>query len=787
LIKQNNNVVIVTATASGKTLCYNLPVFNKILNDKGTRALYLFPTKALAHDQLAVLKRITKYIDECSIKGRDTNTIITSTYDGDTPIRERKKLRESSNIILTNPDMLHHSILPNHTKWEQFIKCLCFIVIDEIHIYRGVFGSHVANVIRRLKRISRFYGMYPLFILTSATIGNPSNHANQLIEEPIFTIMEDGSPQCEKHFLIYNPPLIDEELGLRASLLSECVKLANHLFEHGTQTLIFGRTRRTIELLLNKLRNEINNNTNGSIKKIRAYRSGYLSKQRREIEAGLRSGEINIVVATNALELGIDIGQMRAVILAGFPGSISATWQQAGRAGRNQESSLVILIASSSPIDQYLARYPDYIFECRSEHARINADNLLILLEHLKCTVFEIPLSEDENFGSINYDGIHELLEILKREGLLHLSGINYYWKGGFSPASLISLRNASPDRYALQVKEDQKTFTLGEIDGDSVFWMVHPKAIYFHEGQSFHVDTLDIENKSATLQPLISDYYTRPQQNTELSITELIDETHVFGGKIAYGHIVVTERVTGFTRFLWENNQPIDSAELSLPPRILSTQGYLIKIQKKTVTKLRESDKWNNDPNQYGTEWGKKRALARKRDGYCCQVCGSRENDKQHHVHHIKPFRLFSSYQEANDLNNLITLCPGCHRKVENLVYIRSGLTGISYALINLAPLYLLCDTQDIGVLSESTSDLNSGNPLIVIFDRVPGGVGFSKRLFEIHYDILKHAHDLVSSCACENGCPSCVGPGGENGLGSKTESLALLEILTGNNNWSN
>jgi DEAD/DEAH box helicase domain-containing protein len=266
--------------------------------------------------------------------------------------------------------------------------------------------------------------------------------------------------------------------------------------------------------------------------------------------------------------------------------------------------------------------------------------------------------------------------------------------------------------------------------------------------------------------------------------MTEMINETQVSGGKIAYGHIIVTERVTGFTRYLWENNQLIDFTELSLPPATLATQGYFIKIQEKTVTQLRESHKWNNDPILYGTEWKKQRTLARKRDGYCCQVCGIKEDEKQHHVHHKKPFRLFSSNQEANDLNNLITLCPGCHKKVENQVYIRSGLTGISYTLVNLAPLYLMCDPKDIGVFSESTSTLNNGSPLIVIFDRVPGGIGFSKRLFEIHYDLMKHAHELVSSCACANGCPSCVGPGGENGLGSKTESVALLEILSGSTN---
>lgn len=795
-IKEGKNIVVVTGTASGKTLCYNLPVLDCMLNNSDETALYLFPTKALSQDQNAVLKSLLSQINANLGTGahinQDSNEIKCAIYDGDTPVNVRPTIRNSAHLIITNPDMLHTGILPHHTGWAQFFHGLRYVVIDEIHTYRGVFGSHVANVIRRLKRIAKFYGANPQFILTSATIGNPAELGQGLISEPVFLIDDDGAEKGEKHFLIYNPPIIDKSLGLRKSAIQAGVNLAEDLLAYGLQTIVFSRARRTVEIILTYLREQTDDlNVSNSLQKldinkmIRGYRSGYLPGQRRKIEEGLREGNVRVVVATNALELGIDIGGMEASLLVGYPGTIAATWQQAGRSGRGEKSSLAILVASPNPLDQYLAQHPEYFFSRSPEHGMINPDNLLILLGHLRCAAFELPFQAGEVFGSISPGDMQELMDFLQAEGVIHRSESKYFWMADKYPAQNVSLRSASTDTFLLQVpfeSGDNTTTlqTIGEVDASSSYWMTHPGAVYMHESTTYLVKDLDFDHHIATLQPTNTDYYTEPRQEVLVQLVEKITESEVTGGVKAYGDIQVTSQVIGFRKIRWHTNETLGLENLNMPPSELSTTGYWLGLSDETVEKLREDRLWSNTPNDYGPNWPKQRDLARARDGFRCQVCGEPEGEKTHHVHHKIPFRMFDSIEQANQLVNLITLCNSCHRKVETAVRVRSGLAGLAFTLGNLAPLFLMCDIGDLGIHSDPQSSLAGGKPAVILYDLIPGGIGLSERLYDIHIDLMDRGRELVEACECDDGCPSCVGPGGEGGSGGKRETLALLQELT-------
>jgi DEAD/DEAH box helicase domain-containing protein len=795
-IKEGKNVVVVTGTASGKTLCYNLPVLDSLLKDPEATALYLFPTKALSQDQFSVLKYLMTQITasgEATIRQiNPPASIKCAIYDGDTPVSARHIIRSQAHLILTNPDMLHTGILPHHTGWAQFFGGLRFVVIDEIHTYRGVFGSHIANVMRRLKRIANFYGAAPQFILTSATIGNPDELGQRMINEPVTLIDNDGAEKGEKHFLIYNPPIIDKSLGLRRSAIQAGVKLAGDLLAYNLQTIVFSRARRTVEIILTYLREQTSSaNIPGSKRKndpndiIRGYRSGYLPGQRRIIEEGLRNGDVRVVVATNALELGIDIGGMEASLMVGYPGTIAATWQEAGRAGRGEKSSLAVLVTSPNPLDQYLAQHPDYFFSHSPEHGMINPDNLLILLGHLRCAVFELPFNTDEVFGSLNPSDMQELMGFLQKEGVIHRSGTKYFWMADKYPAQSVSLRSASTETVLLQVQAENgdietKVQTIGEVDGSSSFWMTHPGAIYVHEGSTYLVKDLDLKNHIAILQPSNVDYYTEPRQEVIVQQVEKLAEAEVSGGVKAYGEVQVTAQVIGFRKIRWHTNETLGIENLNLPPSELSTTGYWLALSDETVGNLREDGLWSNAPNDYGRNWQKQRDLARARDGFCCQICGQPESDKAHHVHHKIPFRMFESAVQANQLANLITVCNTCHRKIETAVRVRSGLAGLAFTLGNLAPLFLMCDIGDLGIHSDPQSSLAEGKPAVILYDLIPGGIGLSERLYDIHSDLMERGRELVEACECEDGCPSCVGPGGEGGLGGKRETLALLKELS-------
>ena len=431
------NIVIVTPTASGKTLCYNLPVLNEILEKPDTRALYLFPTKALAQDQLAELHDLNTRLE---------NSFGVFTYDGDTPSDARKAIREKSHIVLTNPDMLHTGILPHHTKWTRLFENLRYIVIDELHTYRGVFGSHLCNVLRRLKRIANFYGRDPQFICCSATIGNPGELATRLLEEEVEVLNANGAPSAEKTLVFYNPPVVNRALGIRRSYITESSRVAQEFLKRDMQTMIFANSRLHTELLLTHLQ-QANPHTLGKPDTIRGYRGGYLPGERREIERGLREGRIRGVVSTSALELGIDVGSLDTVVMAGYPGTIAATWQRAGRAGRRSGSSCSVLVASSAPLDQYIVRHPDYFFGNTPEQAFIQPDNLEILINHLKCAAFELPITPEEKIGDVE---LQDLCARLSEAGYLHKAGENYHWTHEAYPADTVSLRSVTSDNFII-------------------------------------------------------------------------------------------------------------------------------------------------------------------------------------------------------------------------------------------------------------------------------------------------------------------------------------------------
>jgi DEAD/DEAH box helicase domain-containing protein len=685
-VREGKHVVTVTPTASGKTLCYNLPVLQHLLADDSARALYLFPTKALAQDQVAELQELADLM-EADIK--------THTYDGDTPPTVRQAIRNAGHIVVTNPDMLHSAILPHHTKWVKLFENVRYIVIDELHAYRGVFGSHVANVIRRLKRICRFYGSNPQFLCASATIRNPQEHAQRLIGEPVALVDDNGAPSGEKHMVFYNPPVVNRQLGIRRSSVLESQKLAALLLKSGIQTIVFARSRVRVEILLTYLQDLVKHEL--GTKSIRGYRGGYLPKLRREIERGLRSGEIRGVVSTNALELGIDIGQLQACVLNGYPGSIASTWQQSGRAGRRHSSSVTFLVASSNPLDQYLIQNPDYFFGRPPEEARIHPDNLLILLDHVKCAAYELPFEAGEQFGG---EKLEDLLEFLAEEKVLHRSGDRWYWMEQAFPANNISLRSAAQENFVIIDTTDGHR-VIGEVDRFSAPTLIHEEAIYLHEGVQYQVEKLDYPEKKAYVRQVNVDYFTDANMAVELKVLHVDREDRSGALLRQYGELTVTARPTIFKKIRLRTHENIGSGPIHLPEENLHTSGYWFSFSEEAEEGM-----------------------------------------------------------TANDM--------------------QMALLGLANVLVHLAPLHLMCDPLDIRVVPQVKSTF-SKRPTIYFYDRYPGGIGLSQRLYEIHDELMAEAGRLISGCGCLSGCPACVGPIEEVGLLGKELARKLLDRAGG------
>jgi len=576
-VQAGRNVVVVTPTASGKTLCYNLPVLNALMSEEGARAMYLFPTKALAEDQLHEFHGLVEEMG---------SEIRAFTYDGDTPQDARKAVRQRANVVLTNPDMLHTGILPHHTRWARYFENLRYVVIDELHYYRGVYGSHLANLLRRLARICEFYNCSPRYICCSATIANPRELAEALTGRPFQLVERNGAPRGEKFFVFYNPPVVNRQLGIRRSYINETRRIALEFLERDLQTLVFANNRLATEVLVTYLKDACDR---GPLppETVRGYRGGYLPRERREIERGLRDGEIRAVVATNALELGVDIGSLDAVVMAGYPGTIASTWQRAGRAGRRQGQSAAVLVASSAPLDQYIVEHPDYFFGRSPEHAYINPDNLEIFLAHLKCAAFELPIRDGEKFGPHD---VGETCHFLEESGFLHHSAGAWHWTSDTYPADATSLRSVTSDNFVV-VDMTGESKVIAEVSFPAALTMLHEKAIYIHEGRLFHVKRFEYDERKAYVTSVDCDYYTDAIDYTQVATLEQAEGEALGGARRAYGDVRVNRQIVGFKKIKFYTNENVGAGQLSMPEQEMHTTAFWLHFPADFLARLNEFD----------------------------------------------------------------------------------------------------------------------------------------------------------------------------------------------------
>ena len=574
LVGEGRSVVIPTPTASGKTLCYNLPVLDRILREPRARALYLFPTKALAQDQMLEVHDLVTDL------GVDIRTF---TFDGDTPETARRAIRSSGHIVVTNPDMLHQGILPHHTLWVKLFENLRYVVVDEVHQYRGVFGSHVANVLRRLRRIAAFYGADPQFICCSATIANPRELATRLVGDEVAAVDRNGAPRGEKHFVFYNPPVVNSELGIRQSVVKTTRRIAERFMASGVQMIVFARSRMRVELLLTYLE-RAGRRVGIRSGEVRGYRGGYLPGERRAIEQGLRDGSVGTVVSTNALELGIDIGRLDVCVMAGYAGTVASTWQQAGRAGRRQNLSAVVLVASSNPTDQYVVNHPEFFFDRSPEHATLDPDNLVILMSHLKCAAFELPFAADERYGGRR---ITEILDYLAEQRVLHLSEGRYHWMSDTYPAEEVSLRSAAPDNVVIIDRSRPGGRVIGEMDLFSAQEMLHDDAIYIHGAQQYHVDKLDWERREAHVEPVKVDHYTDAQRKSELKTLTAEEDRSLACGGLTLGEVGLVSKVTVFKKIKLGTHENVGAGRVHLPELEMHTTACWWEIPDEVTADL--------------------------------------------------------------------------------------------------------------------------------------------------------------------------------------------------------
>jgi DEAD/DEAH box helicase domain-containing protein len=686
-VRHGRHLVVVTPTASGKTLCYNLPVLQRLLENPDRRALYMFPTKALAQDQLAELS---------SLKHGLPIDLHVDTYDGDTAPGRRTAIREAGHVVMTNPDMVHTGILPHHTRWRRLFSSLDFVILDELHTYRGLFGSQVANVIRRLKRICAFYGSKPTFICASATIANPLQLAQRLLEEENIELVErSGAPRGERRLIFYNPPLLNREMGIRRSSMLEARRIAAPWIRAGVQTIVFCRSRLQVEVMLSYLRQDLAPRLDAS-RKVRGYRAGYLPLHRREIESGLRSGDITGVVSTNALELGIDIGSLQTAVLVGYPGTIASTWQQLGRAGR-RSGSVGVFVASSSPLDQFIVRHPEYFLSTDPEEGLIDPDNLLLLAGHLQAGLFELPFESDERLGRADVQG---LLELFEADGSATRSAGRWFWSRQAFPAEEVHLRRIAADNVVIIDTSQPRPQVIGEMDQFSAPVLLHEEAVYLHEGAQYHVDRLDWDEKKAYVHPIDVDFYTDALASVTVQVLDTFDGPQGDVLSRSHGEVKITSLASMFKKIRFHTHENIGSGPIHLPEQTLHTTGYWITV-----------------------------------DEAIWQTLG-RET-------------------------------------------LEAGLQGMAHSLRHVASLRLMCDPRDLGAIAEVRS-VTTRLPTVTVYEIYPGGVGYSRRMFELHHELLEGAAELVRDCPCVAGCPSCIGP-----LhlveGAKSACLRLLSATYG------
>ncbi|MFP4173371.1 MAG: DEAD/DEAH box helicase [Candidatus Hydrogenedentota bacterium] len=690
-VLQGEHVCVVTPTASGKTLCYNAPVLNTLLSNPNSRALYLFPTKALSQDQVSELQNTVSELDV---------RIGAYTFDGDTPASARKSIRNAGHIVVTNPDMLHTGILPHHTIWMKLFENLSYVVIDELHHYRGVFGSHLANTVRRLKRICAFYGASPQFICCSATIQNPKEMTEAIIEEPVRLVDDNGAPAGEKHFLFYNPPVVDAALGIRRSAVKEAARLTTQFLSRDIQSIVFARSRLRVEILTTYIKDAVRK-LGKNAKLVQGYRGGYLPTERRAIEKGLREGEIMTVVSTNALELGIDIGSLDVCIMTGYSGSVSSTWQQAGRAGRRSSVSLVVLVASSAPLDQYIISHPEYFFQQAPEAATVDPNNLIILTSHLKCAAYELPFKDGERFG-VDAASTNEILEYLAEHRILRHVKDKWHWSSEAYPAEEVSLRTAAPGNVVI-LDTSRNGQVIGEVDLFAAPIEVYRNAIYLHQSEQYTIDHLDLEDRKAYARPVDADYYTDAQIKVDLKVMDTFQSESLGAAAKNQGEVSVTWLPSVYKKIKFGTHENVGWGEIDLPESTMHTTSYWIDFPEDTAQRL---------------------AIPQKELG--------------------------------------------------------EALHGLANTLRQVAPVQVLCDPKDIRAMGMLRAPFSEA-PAIYLYETYPGGVGFSLKLYQHHERLLEAAISLISECGCQEGCPSCVGPGLEVGGAGKQGALNLARMALG------
>jgi DEAD/DEAH box helicase domain-containing protein len=698
--RAGNNVVVVTPTASGKTLCYNLPTLQALLRDEKARALYLFPTKALSQDQQSELNELTNHAGaRDSLPG--SFNIKVMTYDGDTPDSLRVAARDSGRIIITNPDMLHTGVLPNHPRWIKFFSNLKYVVIDEAHAYRGVFGSHVANVIRRLRRVASFYGSRPVFILCSATIANPKELAETLIGGEALLVNKNGAPRGEKRIILYNPPLVDAVQGIRRSVVTESRRWMIAFLRAGIKTILFAHSRVKTEVAASYVNEELANIfTDNSRIRVEAYRGGLLPNERREIERGLRDGSVCGVVSTNALELGIDIGGLDASVVAGFPGSFNSFWQQSGRAGRRGGVSVSVFVASSSPLDQFIMKDPQWFFRKSVEEGRLDPDNPYILTDHVKCGCFELPFRDEAIDPSPATSGsgdpfggqVTEVLSYLEETGIVRHTAGKWHWAERSFPAEGISLRSATADNVVIVDVTDGRNAVIGEMDRPSAKELIFKNAVYIHRGRQYLVEDLDIENRKCVVRETEVNYFTDGLVKTDIKVLtedEVLEVRSEENTAICavLCDVLVRSQAAKFKKIRFHTHENIGYGEITMPEEEMQTRSLALCFSSETAGG---------------------RALA-----------------------------------------GLDTEDPG------------SVLAGAGTLIKLIAPIFLLCDPRDLGV-AERVRDPHFGVPVLFIYDKYPGGTGLSESLAGRVGELFRAAYRAVADCPCKGGCPSCVGPGG-------------------------
>ncbi|MET0116352.1 MAG: DEAD/DEAH box helicase [Sedimenticola sp.] len=717
-VKDGRHTVIVTPTASGKTLCYNLPVLQAALQRKA-KALYMFPTKALAQDQVAELLELNQ-AGELGVRA--------FTFDGDTPGDVRKAVRTKGDIVVTNPDMLHQGILPHHTKWAQFFEALEYVVIDEMHTYRGVFGSHVSNVMRRLRRICRFYGSDPQFILCSATIANPAELAGQLIGEEVNAITESGAPQGAKHLLLWNPPVVNPDLGIRASARSQSTRIAKAAVHQGMKSIIFAQSRLMVEVLTKYLKDRFDKDPRKP-SRIAAYRGGYLPTERRAMEKNLRVGQIDCVVATSALELGVDIGSLDVSILNGYPGTIAGTWQRLGRAGRRQRTALGILVASSLPLDQYIIRNPDFFMGASPEQARIDPDQLLILLDHIRCAAFELPFRQGERFGG---EPLLEMLGFLEESGILHREGDQWHWMADSYPANSVSLRSVAEGNFVVIDTTDGQQKVIAEVDYSAAPMTLYEGAIYMIQSMPYQVERLDWDGRKAFVTRTRADYYTDAIDYTRLKILDQFSEADHVKSEVSRGEVHLVRRVAGYKKIRYYTHENIGFGTINLPDQEMHTSAVW----------------WQINPRQLEDRFPTRQQAL---DGFL---------GASYALHHVAAMKMLS---EPRDIGRAV-----------------GDGNARWFATVGSSGRGTLRDSEGKAL---DPSTLQQFTPTLFLYDNYPGGIGISEPLFSKQQAVVADASDLIVDCDCEYGCPSCIGPilasDEERGYSPKQAALTVLNLL--------